>query len=60
MSRVDIKLQMKLLKEAQKYLKDVKQASGVVLTQEHISEWLQVFYDDLIMLDGCNHAKVKY
>lgn len=69
MSRVDIKMQMKLLKEAREYLKDVKpvsdislekKKSGIVLTQEHIYAWLEVFYDDHIMLDGCNHAKVKY
>jgi hypothetical protein len=69
MSRVDIKIQMRLLKEAKEYLKDVKPVSdislekkkgGIVLTEEHISAWLEVFYDDRIMLDGCNHSKVKY
>ncbi len=68
MSRLDIKTHLKLLKEAKRYLKDVKPASdldyeqkkgAVVLTQEHIFEWLQTFEDDRIKLDGCNFATVK-
>ncbi len=59
---------MRLLKEARKYLKDVKpiddvalekKQGAVVLTQEHIMEWLQTFEDDRIRLDGCNYATVK-
>jgi len=59
---------MRLLKEARKYLKDVKpidemnlekKKGAVVLTQEHLFEWLQTFDDDRIRLDGCNHATVK-
>lgn len=69
MSRLDTKIQMKLLKEAQAYLKDVKvadastpkkQKDGIVLTEEHMMEWLEVFFEDRIMLDGCNQSKVKY
>ena len=69
MSRLDIKIQMKLLKEAKAYLKDVKIAAestpqkkkdGIVLTEDHMMEWLQVFFEDRIMLDGCNQSKVKY
>jgi len=68
MSRVDMKLHLKLLKEAKVYLKDVvkvdetvlpKSKDKVVLTQEHIMEWLEVFHEDRIMLDGCNFATVK-
>ena len=60
---------MKLLKEAKAYLKDVKvadvstpkkQKDGIVLTEDHMMEWLQVFFEDRIMLDGCNQSKVKY
>lgn len=69
MSRLDIKIQMKLLKEAKAYLKDVKIAAdstpkkkkdGIVLTEEHMMAWLEVFFEDRIMLDGCNQSKVKY
>lgn len=69
MSRVDAKVQQQLLIQARKYLKNVKPVSdvaldekkgGVVLTQEHIAAWLEVFYEDRIMLDGCNHATVKH
>ncbi len=69
MSRLDINIQMKLLKEAKAYLKDVKvtdastpkkQKDGIVLTQEHMMDWLEVFFEDRIMLDGCNQSKVKY
>lgn len=69
MSRIDARSQQKLLKEARKYFKDLQQPlgdvslekkkGGIVLTQEHILEWLEVFADDRIMLDGCNHATVK-
>lgn len=69
MSRVDVKLHMKLLKEAKEHFKNVKPESKVsleerkkivVLTEEHIMEWLEVFYEDRIMLDGCNQSKIKY
>jgi len=68
MSRLNMKMHMKLLKEARKYLKDVKpiddialekKKGAVVLTQEHIFEWLQTFEEDRIKLDGCNFATVK-
>ncbi len=68
MSKINAKIQMTLLKEARKYLKNVKPATdialdtkrqGIVLTQEHLVEWLEVFEEDRIMLDGCNHATVK-
>ena len=68
MSRINMKVHQKLLKEAKRYLKDVKPISdtaleqekgAVVLTQEHIFEWLQTFEDDRIKLDGCNFATVK-
>ena len=68
MSRVNARVHHKLLVEARKYLKKVKPAAdvisdgksgGIVLTQEHILDWIQVFEDDRIMLDGCNHATVK-
>lgn len=68
MSRIDARTQKKLLMEARKYFKDIQtqddlnvepQAGVVVLTKEHIMEWLQVFEDDRIWLDGCNHATVK-
>lgn len=68
MSRLDIKIHQELLKESKKYLKDLQslddvsleqKKGGIVLTEEHLFEWLQVFYDDRIRLDGCNHATVK-
>lgn len=68
MSRLDIKTHLQLLKEAKRYLKDVKPVSdialeqkkgAVVLTQDHMIEWLQVFAEDRIRLDGCNFATVK-
>lgn len=67
MSRLNIQTHSKLLKEARKYLKDVKPVSdigfekkgGIVLTQDHIFEWLQIFEEDRIKLDGCNFAVVK-
>ena len=68
MSRIDVRFQQKLLKEARQYYKKVKPVADVtverkkgaiVLTQEHIHAWLEVFADDRIMLDGCNHATVK-
>jgi len=68
MSKVNAKVQHQLLKEAKKYLKNVKPVSdtnldakkgGIVLTEDHISAWLEIFYEDRIMLDGCNHATVK-
>jgi hypothetical protein len=68
MSRLNVQTHLKLLKEARKYLKDVKPASdialeekkgAIVLTQDHLVEWLQVFEEDRIKLDGCNFAVVK-
>jgi len=68
MSRMNVQTHLKLLKEAKKLLKDVKPASdiafeekkgAIVLTQEHMVEWLQVFEEDRIKLDGCNFAVVK-
>lgn len=68
MSRLDITTQVTLLKEARVYFKDVKpvgditlekKKGAVVLTQEHIAEWLEVFYDDRIKMDTCNEARVK-
>ena len=60
MSRLDIKVQISLLKEAKSYFKNVEEKKGaVVLTQEHIMEWLEVFYSDRIMMDTCNQATVK-
>jgi hypothetical protein len=68
MSRLEIKTHLKLLKEARRYLKDVKPVTdiafeqkkgAIVLTQDHMMEWLQVFEEDRIKLDGCNFATVK-
>lgn len=64
MSRIDIAAQANLLKEAGVYYKDVKpvrdeKEGAIVLTKEHIMEWLEVFYDDRIRMDTCNEASVK-
>ncbi len=66
MSKLELR-HMKLLREARGYLKDMEPLSdisykkdGIVLTEDHIAEWLEVFYEDRIMLDGCNHSKIKY
>jgi hypothetical protein len=68
MSRVDIKVQTTLLKEAGAYFKNVqpvseneleKQKGGITLTQEHIYAWLEVFYEDKIMMGTCNEASVR-
>ena len=68
MSRINMKIHEKLLREAKKYLKEVKPvdetyfqvtATPVALTQEHLFEWLEVFEEDRIKLDGCNFATVK-
>jgi len=68
MSRLNIQTHMKLLKEAKKLLKEAKPASdaslekkkgGITLTQDHMVEWLQIFEEDRIKLDGCNFAVVK-
>ena len=68
MGRINLQTHMKLLKEAKSYFKDVKpmhetglaKKKGVtVLTQEHMIEWLEIFEEDRIMLDGCNFATVK-
>lgn len=29
------------------------------LSEEDIFDWIQIFEEDRIMLDGCNHATVK-
>ena len=68
MSRLNVKMHMQLLKEAKSYLKDVqpesnisveKKKKGIVLTQDHMVEWLQIFEEDRLKLDGCNFAVVK-
>lgn len=68
MSRLDVKVQISLLKEAKSYFKNVQPVSKtglkekkgvVVLTEEHIQEWLEVFYDDRIMMNTCNQASVR-
>jgi len=67
MSKLDLTVQVNLLKEAKMYLKNVKPLSDVTqenkaevaLTQEHIMEWLEVFYDDRIRMDTCNQASVR-
>jgi len=66
MSRVDMKVQINLLKEAGVYFKELQviggfepKREGVVLTQEHIYEWLEVFYEDRIRMDTCNQASVR-
>ncbi len=68
MSRMNVQTHLKLLKEAKKYLKEVKPESdldvemkkgAIVLTQDHMIEWLQIFEEDRIKLDGCNFAVVK-
>ena len=68
MSRVDMNLQVTLLKEAKAYFDEMKvveatdlekQTGGVVLTEEHIQEWLEVFHDDKIVMNTCNEARVK-
>ncbi len=68
MSKLHVKAHQRLLKEARKYFKDVKpvdetslkrKEGAVVLTQDHMLEWLQVFEEDRIKLDGCNQATVK-
>ena len=57
-----------ILKEAKEYLKNVKLVSDIhleqkkdtiVLTEDHIREWLEVFYEDRIRMDTCNQASVK-
>jgi len=67
MGRLNMKIQMELSKEAKMYFKEIKvdnefaselQKGSVVLTQGHIEEWLQVFEQDRIKLDGCNMAIV--
>ena len=68
MCGLNIKTHMRLLKESKQYLKDVKpdnettlgqKKGAIVLTQEHMIEWLQLFEEDRIRLDGCNFAVVK-
>ena len=68
MGRLNMKIQMELSKEAEMYFKDVqldnatnleKKKEGIVLTQAHIEEWLQVFEEDRLKLDGCNMMVVK-
>ncbi len=73
MSRVDMKVQANLLKEAGAYFKNLKSLSEttlksesseskkepIVLTQEHIYEWLEIFYEDKIRMDTCNQASVR-
>jgi hypothetical protein len=68
MSRVDVKTNIMLLKEAGAYFKELKsvgdtslekKVGSIELTQEHIMEWLEVFYEDRIRMDTCNQASVK-
>lgn len=68
MSRINLKIHNELVKEARRQLKEVKpleetnfeiQTGAVVLTQDHLLEWLEVFEEDRIKLDGCNQATVK-
>ena len=68
MSRLNMKVQITLLKEAQSYFDNVQPVSradihtkqeDIVLTQEHIEAWLEVFYEDRIMMNTCNEAAVK-
>ena len=68
MSRLNVQVQTSLLKEAKMYLKDVKPTSkinlekkkdGVILTQDHIMEWLEIFYEDRVLMDTCNQARVR-
>lgn len=68
MSRVDMKVQISLLKEAGVYFKELQavgdvamqtKKEGIVLTQEHIYDWLEIFYEDRIRMDTCNQASVK-
>jgi len=69
MSRLNMKMQMQLSKEAKMYFKDVKvdtdlslekKKKGIVLTQAHMEEWLLVFEEDRIKLDGCNSAVISH
>lgn len=68
MSRLDVKVQISLLKEAQSYFENVQPVNksgvnekkeGIALTEEHIQAWLEVFYEDRIMMNTCNEATVK-
>lgn len=73
MSRVDMTVQANLLKEAGAYFKNLKSLSEttevsekleskkepIVLTEEHIYEWLEIFYEDKIRMDTCNQASVR-
>jgi len=68
MSRLDMKIQKSLLKEAGAYFKEIQpekevsfeeKRGAIVLTEEHIFEWLEVFYEDRIRMDTCNQASVK-
>lgn len=68
MSKLNTKVMTQLLKESKMYFESVKPVSrisleqkkgAVELTQEHIDAWLEVFYDDLIMMDTCNNSKVR-
>jgi hypothetical protein len=65
MGKVDFKVHADLLKEAKVYVENLKQfdslreKDSIVLTQEHIMEWLEVFYEDRIMMGTCNQAVVK-
>lgn len=68
MSKLEFAAQATLLKEAELYFKDIKPVSdvslkekkaGIVLTEDHIFAWLEVFYEDRIRMDTCNQATVK-
>ena len=68
MSKLELTAQVTLLKEAEKYFKDVKpvddvnlekKEGGITLTEDHIFAWLEVFYEDRIRMDTCNQASVR-
>jgi|GEM_PF-2018786 len=69
MSKLDTTGQLYFLKEVESYFKELqapksetivaKQDRNVELTQDHIEAWLEVFYEDRIMMNTCNEAKVR-
>ncbi|MBN2815527.1 MAG: hypothetical protein JXQ67_02505 [Campylobacterales bacterium] len=68
MSKINMNVQLNLLKEAGVYFREMQVANriipdakkeGILLTQEHIEEWLEVFYEDRIMMDTCNQSHVR-
>ncbi len=67
MSSINPLMHKMLLTEAKKLLKKADleaiekgtKEGGMMLTEEDIFDWIQVFEADRIMLDGCNHNTVK-